>query len=358
MRFLLCFFIIIFGSESTFSQRHVVVEKFTNAYCGACAGAAVTLKNIVDDHPDVIWLSHHKPISWIDNGLTNEESIGLWNELEVLGTPMGMVNRVEQNGQLLMGSSQWKAAVVSEEAKSQQVAIALNDFSFDENNRSVSFEIAVEILSDLEEADYQLNIVMVEDSVWGVEQHSYFNDVAGHPLEGLGDVIWGYPHRNVVRHIFDNRWGTDDVFSEDLIAGTVVTQNYSYDIPFTSRLSTYQVVAFVSKYDEAFADLTIIDANRFRLSDYGITLGLSEDIIDSELTLTIEPNPITTQLTIKTAKLAKQFIIIDSHGKAVYQFTPSGSVDSYDVSGLSSGRYTLLAIHEVGIASQSFVVQK
>ncbi len=340
-----------------YSQKRVVVEKFTNAYCGACPGAAVTLSAIVEEHPEVIWLSHHKPVSWIDNGLTNTESVGLWSTLNVPGTPMGMVNRSQSSGGLLAGSLQWGERVDEQLDIEQSFALEVRDLVFEEEDRQLEFTVDVSIVNTIESLNYHLNVVMVEDSVWGVEQHNYFNDVVGHPLEGQGDIIWGYPHRHVVRQILDGQWGTADLFSGNVTLGNQVSKTYQYQVPSTSRLSTFRIVVFVSKYDKSLADLTILDANTIKLMDYGIPLGNEVEIEDSAITLTIAPNPTSDILNIAASAIPQQVFILDNLGRAVYQAEPKHMKSSIDITHLPSGKYSLLARYEAGIIQKGFIVE-
>lgn len=101
MRVLFLFSLLTIGlSHSTDAQKNVLFEKFTNAYCGVCPDATLDLMEIVENNPDVIWISHHKPVTWTDNPLTNERSIAIWDDLNVSGVPQGMVDRTVYDGSL------------------------------------------------------------------------------------------------------------------------------------------------------------------------------------------------------------------------------------------------------------------
>jgi len=58
-------FLLSFVFTLSIAQKKVLFEKYTNAFCGICPDATIQLKNMVEENPDVIWISHQKPIGFM-----------------------------------------------------------------------------------------------------------------------------------------------------------------------------------------------------------------------------------------------------------------------------------------------------
>ena len=214
MRSLLVVLAIFSISFSLPAQKRVIVEKFTSAFCGSCPNAAIMIQQFQEDYPGTIWVSHHKPTWWTDYKLQNDQSDALWEELNVIGTPRGMVDRTPVNNQLVVSSGSWQTQLVQQLEEPHYADLEVNNVSYDLESRTFEFDIQVDFEQAPPAGNLHLSAIILEDSVTGTEQHNYFNEVEGHPLEGLGDIIWNYHHRNVARAILDGPWGTANVFPE------------------------------------------------------------------------------------------------------------------------------------------------
>lgn len=350
--------VLVFISHLCTAQQQgsVVIEKFTNAYCGACPNATITLQEIQTLHPDVIWLSHHKPVSWTNNALTNPESEVLWDQLDVPGTPMGMVDRYHNGSTLLYSRSQWQAYVEQQLQTPDLVRLEIVDFTFDQDTREVQFRFDMTALSDLPENNYHLTAVMVEDSVWGVEQHNYFNDEPGHPLEGWGDIIWAYPHRNVVRHLFGAPWGIEVDGLEQASSGSLVESNtYTYTLPEKFRLSQLKLVGFVSTFDEQDdAQLSILGAVSLDFEQLGIVLS-ADDIFTPQFAFTVAPNPTDNDVEIQYKVKPDHCFLTTSQGELIGEFILE-ETSAYINAILPQGNYHCHCVTQSSGSTQQVIV--
>ncbi|MCB9291903.1 MAG: Omp28-related outer membrane protein [Lewinellaceae bacterium] len=122
----------------------------------------------------------------------------------------------------------------------------------------VSRELSIDIASTFTErppgGELRLNLMITEDSVihagFGFDQSNYYNEVEGHPLFGMGQPIYFYPHHHVVREIVDGAWGTVSVFPEQPVPGQAYTHHYDYTVPWEWRHEKVNLVLFVSLYEE------------------------------------------------------------------------------------------------------------
>jgi len=321
-------------SLPVFGQKTVLIEKFTSAFCGACAGASVDLLDIQKEYPNTIWISHHKWTTWTDYPLDNQDSRELWSDIGVLGTPMGAIDRKVSGTRLTTGQGNWRSAIEESTSEEANVDIDIEVGAFSSDTRSLDFSVTVSALKDISK-NLRITAVIVEDSVWGVEQHSYFNDVAGHPLEGKGNIIWAYPHRNVVRAILENPWGVEYIIPYNFNKGDDVSYQFNYDFPDEHRMDRSQIVCFVTEHDTS-DDLrrSVLNAKKEILRSY-LTSYIEETTVSS---ITLYPNPVDNVLYIESTKNIDAIWVTDMTGRIVARFSGK-NVTSADISCLSDGLY-------------------
>jgi len=314
-------------------QKVLLLEKFTNSKCGVCPGGAILLQEIVDDNINVVWVSHYKP--WMHN-LNNDQSNQLWFDFGVYGNPLLVVDREDNNG-LFNSTSTWLGLVESELNEEQVATVEIKNMYTNAFERTVDFDCEIGFLTNQENADYRITAMVVEDLVKGEPQSSYFNDTAGHPLEGQGDLIWGYEHRNVVRHIFDDAWGTPDILPTEPKAGDEFSNHYQFQIPEDFKIENMSIVCSITKYNPN--DLTKIDALQaaeFHLNEGVIT---STDDLAEITNIEIFPNPTSTHFDIKMNKKPSAITLVNATGKIVLQDDNPSMTTRLDVSDLTPGLY-------------------
>lgn len=321
----------------------VLVEKFTNAFCGTCPDGTVVLEGIIDDYNDVIWISHHKPVGWTDNPLTNEASISLWNDIDVSGWPTAMVDRLPtSSNSLLHTKSNWRDRIDEQLLEPSYVEFEISELVFDPWTRDLHFNVNT-VFNEIPTngSPYHLHVFMVEDSVTGTEQHNYFNNVAGHPYEGRGDIMWDYHHRNVVRTILDDHWGVSEIIPNDPDIGGSYTKNFYYDMPQEYNPEKMSIVCALSRHD--ITDLKsrpVFNAHKFDLIDFPVTL-LSDTKNEQSYELTISPNPSSGIYHINSKQEIHSASIYDISGRLIFTRQDLPKVSQIDLSGQANGQYIL-----------------
>ncbi len=339
------------------AQKKVLFEKFTNAYCGVCPDATLDLQSIVEQYPDVIWISHNKPVTWTDNPLTNERSSAIYNELGVQGVPTGMVDRTVYNNSITLSRNFWESRILEHLNIPAKFELGIDEISYDTNNRALSFNVNAKALADLATNDYRISVYMVEDSVYGTEQHSYWNDTPGHPLEGKGDIIWEYAHRNVVRTILDDHWGTVGIISDTPSNGESFSHEYSYTVPQKYNPENMSIVAMVYTFDESSNYPNAVDnATRIYLNDLGIQLTNTNELAD--FTFDIFPNPSSEFIQLNTPEIADQVYIFQQDGQLVKTIQPTALSTTISLDDVQNGAYQIVVSLEGVLKGLTFTVLK
>ena len=330
---------ILLSIQSATGQKMVVIEKFTNTSCGSCPGASVLLKDIVANNDNVIWVSHYKNNGWFDNPLTNDRTAQLWEDISVPGNPLAMIDRTPVNNYLFVVSRDWEEKLDEQLLETVEVSVDILDVTYDEAARQLDFDIDVTFGTAVSQGDYRITAMIVEDSVIGQSQNSYYNDVAGHPLEGRGDIIWDYAHPNVVRTILDDTWGTAGVIPLEPTVGAKYTQRYSYVAPDDYRVSKFKIVCMVNRYEEGnLLERKILNANQLNVADVIWQLTDTEDIVDADA-LKIYPNPASNFLYVHTP--ADRVEILSATGQLIDRIILSPNHQEIPLSDLDAGIYMI-----------------
>ena len=343
MKILFAFILSIFLAYNTASaQKMVVIEKFTNTSCGSCPGASVLLKEIVSNNDNVIWVSHYKNNGWFDNPLTNDQTAQLWQDISVPGNPLGMIDRTPVNNYLFVVSRDWEEKINEQLTETTDVSVDISNLEYDQEARLLDFDVDVTFSAEVEEGDYRLTTMIVEDSVTGQSQNSYFNEVEGHPLEGRGDIIWNYAHPNVVRSILDDTWGTTDVIPALPEVGNTYTQHYSYAAPEDYRVPHFKIVCMINKYTEGdLLDRQVLNANQVYLADELWQLTDTDNLTEESKLIELYPNPVIDFLYVNTSTIIEAIDILDAKGQVIKSFSDITSGDPISLLDVDAGLYFL-----------------
>jgi len=195
---------------------------------------------------------------------------------------------------------------------------------------------------------------MIEDGIWW-KQSNYYNDVPGHPLEGQGDIIWAYHHRNVVRSILDDAWGSEDVIPDNPQLGVTYSKTYTYTIPETDHAHETEIVASVSTFNESsINDRVIINSEHVNLTDFDLILSNTTDI---DIEQKIYPNPTTNTLYITFKEVPDIITLNDIKGQLIRKYTDLSLDMSLDLSDLKSGIYVITVQKEGKQVSRQVILE-
>lgn len=328
-------------SQMSIAQKTVFLEKFSNSECGNCPTATLNIQEIVEEHDNVVWVTHYKP--FFDSPLNNAESDQLWFDFNLFGVPSVLVDRKYNNG-LFPSSSQWENRIKEELEKEQTVSLEIFNLVANTFTNEITFEVDVKFLSESEEGEYRISYMFVEDNVTGVPQDNYYNDVVDHPHYGLGNYIWNYKHRNVVRHIADDAWGSQLDLLISPNSDTEFIGGATYDFESHFNVENMFVVAVVSKYNpDNLQDIEVLQATQMQVEDGIIT---STKNLESDIFLSLYPNPSNDFIQLDSESEIDRLQIYNSVGQRIMVMNNLDQSNKIDVSLLPNGNYT--AVIETG----------
>lgn len=319
------------------AQKTVLIEKFSNSHCGNCPNASLIVDEIVEDNPNAIWVTHYKPFT--GNPLNNEQSNQLWFDFELWGVPSILVDRRYNNG-LFPPQSQWRNVVEEKLQTEQTVSIEISNLVANTFTNELQFDADVKFLSEPSEGEYRISYMIVEDLVTGEPQDNYYNDVEGHPHYGLGNEIWNYKHRNVVRFIADDAWGSqyDELINPN--GNTEINGGLLFPIPEEYNVENMFVVCMVSKFNpDNLEDIEVLQAAQLKTTEGIITSSSTPEISSS---VTLFPNPSVDYITVKSDEKLDELKIYNAVGQKLITKYNLEKNSSVNVSGLAIGNYTAL----------------
>lgn len=334
--------ILSFGSKA-YGQKNILVEKMTNAFCGACPNASIVLDELIENHPNAILVKHHKPVDFTDNPLTNPQSGALWNDLNIPGPPMAMIDRTPVGGYVTLFSGQWDAALNATAATENEGEVWIENLMYDNENRILNFTVKAKLQETTVAGPYRLTAMIVESEGWGQEQYSYFNDVEGHPLEGLGDIIWGYKHTNVVRDILEDHWGIADVIDDVPDPEKEYEYNFNYQIPEDYKPERISIVATINQHGSSLTERKVLNATELELKNMGLGLTSSAEELAEAASFKIYPNPVSGQLHTEFSQKPEALSIYNAQGKVLWTGQADGKYLLINNLQLENGSYFLSA---------------
>ncbi len=351
---ILAFFLSI-GIQAN-SQKTILVEKLTNAFCGACPNASIILDELIESHPNAILVKHHKPVDFTDNPLTNPQSGALWNDLNIPGPPMAMIDRKPIGNSVILFSGQWADAIAQTAATENEGEVWIEDLAYDKDSRLLNFTIKANLKETSSTGPFRLTAMIVESEGWGQPQYSYFNDVQGHPLEGLGDIIWGYKHENVVRDILEDHWGIAGILDDVPDPALEYEYSFSYEIPEDYKPERISIVATINQHGASLTERKVLNATQLELKNMGLGLTTATEDLAEEFSFQVFPNPVAGRLQAEFEKRPESLTIYNAQGKALWTGQADGKFLLIDNLELENGSYFLSAQIDGQTKAKPFLV--
>ena len=201
--------------------RNVLIEDFTGRMCVNCPDAHLIVNNIVEQNPGRVWSvnihsGYFSPTTYPNMNTSIGET--LLNGFSIQAFPMGHVNRSTSTP---LGREVWASTVESQLSQMSEVNMA-GYVNIDRDTRMVDITLEIYYTSNSSESSNYLSIIMLQDSIMGSQLGSQYNP---------SQIINGqYCHMHVLRDMITSDWG-DEI--SPTTAGTLITKNYTYEIPET-----------------------------------------------------------------------------------------------------------------------------
>ncbi len=249
--------VISIAASAQSGVKHILLEEFSTAPCGFCPDGDIIAQQIIDNYPQVIWVTHHAGFG--TDSMTVPESITIANAFTNFA-PGSCIDRgdypipVYTNPPYIAISRQkWDSVVVAHLNDPPVVDVLINN-NYNDVTRTLTCTVDANFLSTPASGDLRLNLFLMEDSVVGFgsgyDQTNYFNTTVGHPYHNAGNPIVGYVHHHVLRKVVTGTWGLSGIISNAPVAGNTFSHTFSnIAIPTNWKDDDITVIAFVSYYN-------------------------------------------------------------------------------------------------------------
>ncbi len=361
----IAFLLLVFTVTCSFAQsgtKYILLEEFSTAQCGFCPDGDVIAAQIIEDHPTVIWVTHHSGFG-VD-AMTVDESVPIANDFTTFA-PAGLIDRGDYPIPVYtippfigVSRQKWDSIVEAHLGDPAVVDITITNV-YDPVTRLLDCTVDGHFLSAPTPGDLRLNLFLSEDSVVGYgegyDQTNYFNTTVGHEYYGAGDPIVGYVHHHVLRDVETGDWGMEGLIAEAPAADDVFTYTFT-DIPIDTnwKAEDMDVIAFVGYYNNDTHLRQVINSNHKALTDSTVETTSIEQLKPA---FSISPNPATAVLQISGLQADENTFaeIYNQQGELIMRKKINTSSVEIDISECVSGIYFTVIKNNRGSAQLKFL---
>lgn len=218
--------------------RKVLLEDYTGQKCPNCPEAAEiahSLKAIYGEQ--LVILTIHAGYYATPDATGNftadyrtTEGTELNTFFEFPAYPMGMVNRTDYSGSRILLKDSWEAATDIQTSLEPQASITITN-TYTSATRNLSCSMETDFLETLE-GTFNICVFITESGIVSPQQTDQ-------------NVNLTYVHNHVLRASMNGTWGEMTGEDGQFIAGTTVSNSYSYILPEAWNAANCTVVAFI-----------------------------------------------------------------------------------------------------------------
>lgn len=332
------------------TQRKVLFEEFTTAWCQFCPDGHVVMANILAQNSNVIPVSLHSCFG--TDAMSNMYDSSLCATLGNGSAPTGIVDRIQHEGDAEPAHSRslWQARVNARSAVQTSADISMTG-SYNDSTRSAVIDVDVDFIDYELPGDIRLSLMIIEDSLSGTgqgwDQVNFYNNQAGHPAFGRGNPIRGYQHRHVLRDILPSTWGDNTTIPNNVVPNNTYSKTFTFNLNNSYKPNDVSFVAVVSYFGTNTDEFEVINAKEIKLDDIRAT-SIAE-LSGANASFDVYPNPasqITTMDLTLVKNLPLDITVFDITGKAVINKNYGEMVKGnhkmpIDVSALPNGFYIM-----------------
>ena len=330
--------------------KYILLEEFSTTPCGFCPDGDVIAAQLIKDHPNVIWMTHHAGFG--TDSLTVPESIPIANTFTTFA-PGACLDRGDypipvytMPPYIAVSRQKWDSVCVAHLNDPPVADVKITNV-YNTLSRLLNCTVEVSFMTTPSSGDLRLNLYVVEDSIVGFgkgfDQTNYFNTTPGHPCYQKGDPIVGYVHHRVLRSVPTGAWGLSGIIPASPEAG----KTYSYtstNLPISPnwKEKDIDVIAFVSYYNTEPKQRQVINSNHKMLTDASGT-GVKSDM-EKTPHLSLFPHPANRQISFQynpSGISADRLIISDYFGRTLISYVLDTGTNgvSFSVEEFPAGIY-------------------
>lgn len=236
--------------------KNVLLEDYTGHGCVNCPGAAHEAHNLQENfyHQRLVIIGVHAGyfastvffgdlFSYDFNTGAGTTWDNYYQISTTYGNPNGLIDRVEFDNKLVVGTGNWGSAV-EERIQSEFLAKITIENNYNDGTNTLSSTIETEFQKDLE-GSFSLLACVVQDN--------FISPQKDEDVDGGIDTT--YVHNNVLRGSMNGDWGGN--ISTNPTSGNVVEKSYSINFKDDWVPENCRVVAFV--FNEATKEIIQVD---------------------------------------------------------------------------------------------------
>ena len=310
-------------------SKGVLIEEFTGRYCQYCPEGHIVANNIVHNNPGKAWAVNVHAGTYAPTNYPNfNTNVGeqIMYAFNASSFPTGVVNR---NTADAVGRGSWSSLATQELSQTATCNIG-GQVVVDPTTRTANITVEVYYTSSSSSSTNYLNIIMLQDSIWGSQSGGSSNP------EQYDNGY--YCHMHVLRDAVTSTWG--DAISQTHV-GALITKQYTYQIPQVIGspngadvdLDNIYFLAFVTEKYQGVPTRPILNVNELYKLE-----GTSQDIYADILSVTQSTNFVCSNekvisVTVNNGGLdditSIQFETRVNNGAAVTH-TWQGNITSYE----------------------------
>lgn len=270
------------GKVSAYTRR-IVAEEVTGVWCGYCVRGIVTMAQMKKDHGDSFLgiAVHGSSQGWPDPMEMQEYTDWLFANYNMSGYPHCTVNRMmSATGDPASIPDYYDKALASDNF----IGMGL-DADVNATEQKITAKTILYTAKDLENADYSLAYVLIENDVHsdeviykdgkpspynGYEQKNYYSGGSKGPMGGFEDLPETIPgsqmtYQDVARYISPDYNGIEGSVPATLAEGETARHEFTFDIPETvmKDYNTELAVLLINRRNS-----TIINAETLSLKEF------------------------------------------------------------------------------------------
>jgi len=335
---------IVFVVNEIF-PRNVVYEEGTGTWCGWCVRGIAGLKDMAHYHNDGSWIGiavHHGTPSTADPMQTTD-GYSDFIVSKVSGFPNGVINR--HASEVDPGYQTLEDAYNTELAKIPLAKVDITNVSWT-TNRHMNIEVEAKFALDLNNADYKLSLIIVENNVTGTtsgyDQHNYYSSSANN----IDLTDWeGINYKNLpdpipAAQMVYNHVGRAIVGDIDGVNGSIPA-NITYNSPYSYTFS-YNLPTYINENNVELVAI-IIDGNTGEIVNgkqvaFDSAAGVSNLLND--INIKMYPNPANNIINISGAKDV-HIEILGITGNSIFEKDLKNDLETISINKLPRGMYLI-----------------
>ena len=334
--------------------QRAVVEEGTGMWCSFCPVGIIAMDMLKEQYPDqFIGVAIHNQDLMADNYY--------FNKIGFAGLPEAYVNRkhklssttimkeVEEDGvkKYIVPGGGMETYFLEEINSITPIEVALSNIIH--NDSQVSFDATVRAAIDLNNLQYRLEFVVIENNVWEegyYQKNSYSEgDIQLYGWEEKPATIQNFHFNHVARTIYDDYEGVENSVPSQLVVNEEYTTSYTFDLP-TSILTPGNVKILAMIVD--MTDGYIVNAEE---SD--LVAGINNTVNASQQTVCYAANG-NIIISLPTTAPA-QIAIYNIAGTQVASYTTHNS--SVQLPAPNQGAYIVTVTHNNHTTTHKVVVR-